>query len=230
MIDPLPTELLLGLAVGAVGLLVAPVFPKLDWGLLWTLLALAGLYWFRPQEVGQLSELGGTLYLAPVVVVVMAGAGAALFRANTGEGAWMFLVSIGGAWATVPDTEAISILLGSAFPLAIAAFPLRFLASGPLGGGLAGLLGALVVISEAGGRGGSVVGAAGALAVAALPGRGRSRFLRHVLLVALWSRIAGRLPSEFSAFAVGTLLTLLVLGSELLWRRYFGPAPRESGK
>ncbi|MGI8516305.1 MAG: hypothetical protein ACR2NT_14480 [Acidimicrobiia bacterium] len=195
------------------------LLPRLDWGFFWMAASLAALYLTRPRALGQLfpSKPEWTIL---VVVVVLAVTTGALFSDGRKENPWLFFISIGGAWATVPDTEAISVLMGAAFPLAIASYPLSKLTNNWVGGALAGLLGALVVVSEAGGRAGAVVGAAGAIAVAALPGEGSLRLVRHLILVAWWSRVAGRFSSGAAAVAMGVGFTLVALGCELFWRRY----------
>lgn len=218
LIDAFPSELLAGLAAGALGLLVSYLLPRLDWGLLWTLVALAGLYLTRPRAVGRFFP--SLLPWAILVVVVLSAAAGALFADGRKENPWLLFISIGGVWATVPDTEAISILLGAAFPLAFASYPLARLTNSRVGGALAGLLSALVIISEAGGRVGALAGASGAVAVAALPGEGTIRLVRHLVLVAWWSRVAGRFSSGAAAVAMGVGFTLVALGCERFWRRY----------
>lgn len=194
------------------------LLPRLDWGFLWLIASMAGLYLTRPRALGQLfpSKLEWTI----LVVVVLAVTTGALFSEGRKENPWLFFISIGGAWATVPDTEAISVLLGAAFPLAFASYPLAKLTNNWVGGALAGLLGALVIISEGGERVGAVVGATGAIAVAALPGEGSLRLVRHLILVAWWSRVAGRFSSGAVAVAMGVGFTLVALGCEHFWRRY----------
>ncbi|MCA1735250.1 MAG: hypothetical protein LC739_03795 [Actinobacteria bacterium] len=179
--------------------------------------SLAALYLTRPRALGQLFPSKPEWTILVVVLAVTTGA---LFSDGRKENPWLFFISIGGAWATVPDTEAISVLMGAAFPLAIASYPFAKLTNNWVGGALAGLLGALVVVSEAGGRAGAVVGAAGAIAVAALPGEGSLRLVRHLILVAWWSRVAGRFSSGAAAVAMGVGFTLVALGCELFWRRY----------
>ncbi|MGI8517458.1 MAG: hypothetical protein ACR2ME_03815, partial [Acidimicrobiia bacterium] len=200
------------------GLLVSYLLPRLDWGLLWMIASLAGLYLARPRALSQLfpPKLEWTI----LVVVILAVTTGALFSGGRNENPWLFFISIGGAWATVPDTEAISVLMGAAFPLAIASYPLAKLTNNWVGGALAGLLSALVIISEGGERVGAVLGAAGAVAIAALPGEGSLRLVRHLILVAWWSRVAGRFSSGATAVAVGIGFTLVALGCELFWKRY----------
>lgn len=218
LIDALPPELLAGLAAGLVGLLVSYLLPRLDWGLLWMSVSLIALYLTAPRALSQLfpSQLQWTF----LVLVVLAVTTGTLFSDGRKEIPWLFFISIGGAWATVPDTEAISVLLGAALPLAFASYPLAKLTNSWVGGALAGLLSALVIVSEAGGREGAIVGATGAIAVAAVPGEGRLRLVRHLILVAWWSRVAGRSSSGAVAVAMGVGFTVAALACELFWRRY----------
>lgn len=213
----MPSELLAGLLCGVVGFAVTGLWRRLDWGLVWTAVALAGLTLLRPRWTERLADL--SLPLTAVAVLSIGLAIGQLFRRGREESAWIFLISLGGAFATVPDTESISVLLGLTLPLAIASEPLRLTSSSSLGGALVGVLSAIVVVTEGVARTGSVIGAAGAMAVAALPGEGRIYLIRHLVLVAVWSRIAGRLPSGLAALAIGLSFTITLLGAEWIWRR-----------
>jgi hypothetical protein len=112
------------------------------------------------------------------------------------------LLSIGGVFLTVPDTEEILVLLGAAAPVVILAWPRAFASSGF---GLYPLVGILMWVIAWGGRGreGSIVGAAACLGVlvieplaVAFSRRSRSPGalslgLLHGALVFVAARIAG---------------------------------------
>jgi hypothetical protein len=151
-------------------------------------------------------------------MVVAAVAVGLLFRSGGNAAPWPFLIALGGAWATVPDTESISVLLGAALPLALAAVPLGYTRSGTLGGGAAGLLSALVAFSEAGPRSAAAIGAIGSLTMTAFWRNDRLSWLAHLALVGFWSRVAGRASSGPKALVWGLAGTAVILGARALWR------------
>ncbi|MGH8923774.1 MAG: hypothetical protein ACRDWA_03885 [Acidimicrobiia bacterium] len=215
----LPIELLAGLLFGLGGLAAAYLLRSLrpDWGLVFSLTGLVGLTLIKPRWLPEILLLWEPLLVA--VVIVVAGSLAGLFGARRDETPWIGLVSVGGAWATVPDTELISVLLGIAAPFAAGVYPWRILSQSRLGAGMAGALLAIVVILDGGRRSGAVIGAAGAVAVAALPPRDRYWLIRHLVLVAVWARIAGRASTAAGALFLGLGFTLLVVGLDSWWMR-----------
>lgn len=213
-------ELLLGLFVGLVGLPVAALIRRVDWGALFFALALAGLWLITPRWVDTPPPFSLPLVLAALVVPTVAVA--LLFRSGGNAAPWPFLIALGGAWATVPDIESISVLLGAALPLAFAAVPLGYTRIGPFGGGAAGLLSAIVVLSEAGSRSAAAIGAIGALTMTTFWRNDLRSWVAHLVLVGFWSRVAGRTSSGAEALVWGLAGTAVILGASALWRYSFG--------
>lgn len=101
--------------------------------------------------------------------------------ARLGLGPLLWLISVVGVYATVPDTELVRPLVGAAVPLAIVGWPLRLGRLGA-GGAAAGVGLALWVGALQGyGRPGSIVGAVGAMGFFAVEPIGRALFRRRVV-------------------------------------------------
>ncbi len=206
--------------------------------------------------VGVAQDFRGPGWVRPLVIVsitVVAPLAGDLDRraARLGLGPVLWLVSVIGVYATVPDTELVRPLVGAALPLALVGWPLRL---GRLGaGGTAAAVALLVWIGalEGYGRPGSIVGAVGALGLFAVEPVGRALFRRrivplartlpvaafglafvlaHVLMTWYGSRVAG-----FARTGAGATVLILpaipvgiaiggVLG--LSRRRTGGPRPR----
>jgi hypothetical protein len=215
----LPIELAWGALAGGLALIVIALLRKLDWAFWWTITATAALLLVRPQAL-RLQSVAGMGLGAVVVTLVAAAAVALLFGKPRAENPWLFFISLGGVWATVPDTELISLLLGLTVPLAVASLPMRWSTQSWWGGVLAGALAAIVVLLQSGDRAVAAIGATGALAVAALPGRGMPGLLRHLILVMFWSRVAAHQANAWSALALGVGFTILATGAETLWGRF----------
>jgi hypothetical protein len=139
-------------------------------------------------------------WLVGIGTVVGAASGADVDRrtGRLGLGPVLFLISVGGVYATVPDTEVVRALVGAAIPLAIVGWPLRAARLGA--GGTAAAIGWLLWVAafEGYGRPGSIIGAFGALALLATEawGRqyGRSRIIglaQTVSLPALTASVVG---------------------------------------
>ena len=106
--------------------------------------------------------------------------------ARLGLGPVLWLVTVVGVYATVPDTELIRPLVGVAMPLALCGWPLRVarLGAGGVAAGIALLM--WVAAAEGYGRPGSIVGAAGALGLLLVEPVGRVLLRRRVVP---WSRV-----------------------------------------
>ena len=133
-------------------------------------------------------------------------------------------LSIAGIWATIPDTDAVRTLVGAA----LGTVTLSFVFAGSMIVTSSGLmrLGVLMgSLALAGGdnRAGSIVGSVGALGML-LVGEdlrlGRFSFrvrsdwhliAMHLVLVLVWSRVAGFRTSTLASMGVGLPLTVLVL-------------------
>jgi hypothetical protein len=212
---------------GAVGLGIFALRRRIDWGLGWTVLGVVGLSLARPRWLDN-GAVEISVIVTIAVIVIVASATANLFGERRMGNAWFFLISLGGVWAAVPDTESISFLLGLTALLVFASLPLRWATSSWWGGAIAGGLAAMVLLAGAGQRVGAAIGAAGALAVVALPGAdGTTRLVRHLVLVALWSRVVARVQDGLGALALGVGLTLVVIAAEALLRRRLRPSASE---
>ena len=168
-----------------------------------------------------------------VLVFVTIVAGGALVAdvdrrtARLGLGPLLFAVTVGGVYATVPDTEQALVLLGVAAPVALLGWPLRRAVLGRAGSPAA--VAVLMWSAAVGGVGrpSSIVGAVGCLGLFVVAPLSR-RSVRtsapvvvaaHALLVLLSARVAGLRPTVRAAVAV--VLLELVVGVAV-----WGAAPR----
>jgi hypothetical protein len=136
------------------------------------------------------SDFAGPGWVVPLIMVTITLGGptaADLDRraARLGLGPVMWLVTVVGVYATVPDTEIIRPLVGVAIPLALCGLPMRVarLGAGGAAAGIALLM--WVGAAEGYGRPGSIVGAAGALGLFLVEPVGRTLLRRRVVP---WSR------------------------------------------
>ena len=188
------------------------------------LLVLAGALAARTRHravAGMALALPGGVLLAGAVpgehpawalVLVVAGpalAGAATADvdgrlAGSGTTALLFLVSLGGAYATLPDTELARITLGAALPATVLAWPVSLARLG--NGGSYGAVGLFlwVAVVEGAGRPGSTVGAAACLGVLLVEPLGRL-LARHRPGHAWVARVV---PGAGVAILVGAQCTL----------------------
>jgi hypothetical protein len=94
--------------------------------------------------------------------------------ARSGTGSLLFLIALGGAYATLPDTELVLLALGAALCVTVLAWPLTLARFGP--GGSYGATGLFlwIAVVEGVGRPGSTVGAAACLGILVVEPLGRS--------------------------------------------------------
>ena len=138
--------------------------------------------------------------------------------ARLGLGPVLFAVSVGGVYATVPDTEQALVLLGVAGPVALLGWPLRRAGLGQAGSAAAVAVLAWSAAVGGVGRPSSIVGAVGCLGlfvVAALSRRPIRLPLpaivgAHALLVLISARVAGLRPTVRAAVTV--VVVELVVG------------------
>lgn len=225
---PLPTELFAGLVL----LLLAGIaFPWTRRGpLLPELSALPGAW-----LIGR-SGLPGRGWVLVLAVVLVALGGPIISRFDEpAEGypvpTWMFAISAAGAWATVPDTEEILVLLGGLALPTLLAWPLKVARLGS--SGAYALVGLYMWVVAWGGRGreGSIVGAVAclggfvlsplmtslkrppvrlpALAVIAL----------HLILVIVGARIAGLRENPLAAASIAALALAITGTGCWIWLR-----------
>ncbi len=214
--------LVAGLAALAIGLFMRRI--RVDWGLLWAPTVGAALFWadvLNRQALERSLTRHGWVLPAAALTIAAVSYGLIKNRSRP-ELAPALALSLAGVWATVPDTEVISVLLGVTSAMVWLWWPRQLL---PLRA--AGALGIATVAAASGaagsvGRPGAYVGAFGALAALALlswPRRSISpwwSFAAHAALVIGWSRVAGLSRSAPTALAIGVGLTAVV-GAATLW-------------
>lgn len=204
-----------GLIALAVALALRDKAPH--FGLLFSFAAVAAIGWLGlfawPLTERALTREWWIIPLG-IVTVVFATYG---LSGKHGEGPPVLMagISVGGMWATVPDTEIAAAVVGVAAGLAIlAALPHRT-AMAFVGAEFFALIAVWAVAVGAVGRNGAVVGGFGAVASLAL-----IRWRRvsqpwwdlglHVVLVLLWARVAGLRQSALEAVLLGASGTVVV--------------------
>ena len=145
----LPAQLLVGLALSAVAVELAFRTPNPK--VIGCLLGIPGAV-----LVGTASDFRGPSWTAPLVIVTTLVGGplaADVDRraARLGLGPVLWLITVIGVYATVPDTELVRPLVGVAIPLAIAGWPLRAARLGA--GGVAAATGLLTWVAGLDGYG-----------------------------------------------------------------------------
>jgi len=219
--------LVAGLVAFVIGWLVRRY--RVDWGLLWLPTVTVAGVWAQVLDRAP-TERAVLLYgwVAPTgAIAVMLMSYGLIKNRDRVELAPALIVSLGGVWATVPDTEVILLVLGVTAVLIWLWWPNGLLPIRPVGA-----IAVAVVAMWAGtvgsiGRPGAYVGAFGALASLALlsfPSRATSAwwgFVIHVLLVVGWTRLAGLSHSASTAFALGAAVTAGILAV----RYAFSPDP-----
>jgi hypothetical protein len=183
-VTDIPAQLLWGLLAVAAANELASHTPNPK--IIGCLLVAPGAY-----VVATSTDFAGPGWVVPLVVVAItfgAPSAADLDQrgARLGVGPVMWLVTVVGVYATVPDTELIRPLVGVAMPLALCGWPLRVARLGAAGtaAGIALLM--WVGAAEGYGRPGSIVGAAGALGLFLVEPVGRALLRRRVVP---WSRV-----------------------------------------
>jgi len=231
------TPFLWGAGAGLVGLLLAYGLRKrsADWGLVWgaaVIIALGATGLLRGGLIGS-GPRGGSTPLWQMAIAVLA----ALFAAYgiprlqpACVGAFALAATIGGIWATVPDTERAAVLVGATAAVAWAWWPAKWAAPRVAGSVVVGLLLAWGALRGGVGRETGWIGAVGAMSMLgwtsfAFPDAPPGLILAgHVILVAVWSRWAGLTTSSTTALVIGVSASLAValvlhLVSRLLGRQ-----------
>jgi hypothetical protein len=247
---PVPRDLVLGLLACLLGGEVAArTRHRGIWGAF--LVAPGALLVSRSEDFG---GPGWVVWLVFVGIVLGGAFSADLDRrvARLGLGPVLLLVSVGGLYATVPDTELARPLVGAAIPLALCGWPLRVARLGAGGTPAAIALFLWVAAFEGLGRPGSIVGAFGALALLLTEpigrrlGRGRVVGLAKTLsigrlelvvvgaqvVLALYaSRLAGFEEDGLAAFLflVPALVIGVLAGAALGLSSRLRPRPRGAG-
>ena len=212
-----------GAGAGLVGLLLSYRLRERspDWGLVWgvaVVAALAAAGFLRGGLVGSGSRGPSTplWHIAiAVLAVIFAAYGIQRLRTNW-VGASAVAVTIGGIWATVPDTERAAILIGVTAALAWAWWPADWASPRVAGSLVIGLILAWVALRGGVGRETGLLGALGSVTMLgwsafALPqARPGLTLIGHVALVAVWSRWAGLSTSSLTALAIGISASVAV--------------------
>jgi len=137
--------------------------------------------------------------------------------ARRGLGPLLFAVSVGGVYATVPDTEQALVLIGVAAPVALLGWPLRRGTLGPAGSAASVAVLAWTAAVGGVGRPSSIVGAVGCLGLFVVGPVSRRTsgvaapvvVAAHALLVLVSARVAGLRTTVHAAVTV-VLLELVV--------------------
>lgn len=214
------------MAAGA-GLLARRLKPGWtpDWGLLWfAAVVVAGASAKLLDRTATEQAFTQRSWVLPLAAAAFAAVFYGLQRhRRRSDTSLAFLLSVGGVWATVPDTEHALLLLGATAPLVLVWWPRAWVTIG-IGGAV--VVGASVIWGAglgSYGRDGAYVGAFGALASLALldvPVRlKRFNLGFHFVTVFAWSRIAGLSRSSTTALVLGAVLTLAIL----LVKRWLAP-------
>lgn len=217
------TFFLWGAGAGLFGLLLSYALRKRppDWGLVWSaavVIAFVATGLFRGGAFGS-GPRGGSAPLWQIAIAVLAALFAAygIQRLRPGwVGAFAVAATIGGIWATVPDTERAAVLIGVTAAVAWAWWPAQWATPRVAGSLIVGLLLAWVALRGGVGRETGLIGAVGSMAMLgwtafALPDSPRGLVLAgHVVLVGVWSRWAGLSTSSATALAIGISASLAV--------------------
>lgn len=223
---PASSEFQIGFVIGLAGLAVTVLLRRrrLDWAIVWTVCALAGLMrtgFFGVGRPVRSLDLEPWLLVAALAVCSVAAIGLARARAHPYLAAG-FAVSMLAAWATVPDTEAVSVLVGVTGAMIWSWWPLRFAFPGVLGGGTATATAALATIIGGGRREAAIVGGLGILATLGSLGLLERWFRRasapldvgfHIALVTIWFMAPRVLSGTVWVFVGAAIASSLVIGA-----------------
>lgn len=213
------TEFQVGLAAGlialGVGLSMRRRAPHV--ALLFSFAAVAGLGWlgsFSPS-VTERALLRAWWILPAVVVAVVAAVYALKERIGGAHPTVALAVTVGGVWATVPDTEEAAVLVGVMTGLFALAWLPRRGRLAFVSAEFATIIIAWVVVVGALGRDGAVIGGLGALASIGLLRlilirRAWWDIVLHVALVLVWTRVAGLRQSALEAAVLGVFATAVI--------------------
>ncbi len=228
-------EFLAGFGAGLVGLLLIGALRRgPDWGLVWLGSSVCGLILSgrltKVVEVGRYTTRASAVLA--VAVLVLAAIGLARSRL-TPTIVIAFCVSVGGIWATVPDTEEITVLLSVSSVLVWSAWPLGRVRIRAIGAALLPMLPVAAGLAGSAGRPTAMIGMLGSMAslvLLRLPTPHRSSWLDllfHLAFVLVWSRIAGLAGSLAESIATGAVSTAALLAVKIASR---GWLDRHSGE
>lgn len=206
--------LIAGLAAFAVGLMLRGRCPH--FALLFSFGAVAAIGWldaFSPSVIER--AFNREWWIIPTAVVAVA---LIIYGLSRDSGfvhpVWATAISIGGVWATVPDTEEAAIVLGVISGLLLMTILPRSANLAFVGAEFLAVIVAWVVAVGSLGRNGAIIGGLGGLASLALI---RWRQIDspwwdlglHIAVVLLWTRVAGLRQSAWEAAALGGTATVV---------------------
>lgn len=225
------TEFLTGLVLGLAGLVItlSRRGRRLDWAVVWGLGVVAGGVLLGMAEPGRIARvLDRPAWIPFGAVAASAAAAFGLFRAR--DHPWLgpgMVVTMLGVWVTVPDTEAMALVIGVMAGSLASWWPLRRTRPAAAGSAVLAAAMAWAVLSGGGGRAGSTVGALGALAVLGVFGRIPGRAARgatlpdlavHLAVVAVWVIMPRIVSSPWAVLGGATAGTALILGAARITR------------
>lgn len=213
------TEFQVGLVAGllalAVGLALRRRGPHVS--LLFSFAAVAALGWLDLFSIAatERSALRAWWILPTAVLAIVCSVYAAKQRMGGAHPALAIAITVGGVWATVPDTEEAAVLVGAMSALFVLTWLPRRGRLALVGAEFASLIVAWVVVVGSVGRDGAVIGGLGALASLGLL---RLILVRrpwwdiglHLILVLVWTRVAGLRQSAVEAAALGLFATAVI--------------------
>lgn len=212
-------QFLIGLGLGLVGLLATYLLrhKKVDWGVIWTVSGVAAV---ASANVGRFRF--DAVFESPwaLILAILAGAVAAAGVTRLRNDLLVvpaLAVTLGGIWATVPDTEKVGALLGVTAVLVWGWVGTGWARPRLIGAFGFGLLTALAVVYGGLSRDTAMVGGLGSLAALglcayALPvSRPAIWIPTHLALVVVWSRWAGLSDSLVTALGIGLVASALAV-------------------
>lgn len=208
--------------MGATVILSIPSALRRYWGLAWTAGGIAALYWAGGAVIeAAMATATASPWVTPALAAAALVAAKGITSSDSSIAAPGFAITVAGIWATVPDTEAIAVLLGVTGALVWVWWPLELTSPGRLGAWTTTTLLAIGVAAGSSTRSAALVGGLGVLAsLGALifEPRMSPAIVRtlHIGLVLIWSRLAGRMNAGLSAVAVGAALSTVMIFAAVL--------------
>jgi len=224
------TPFLYGALAGFVGLGLAYAFKRRgsDWGIWWTLAAVPVTARYGSLRLGAMDRVfHGALWAVPIALIAAAVAAYGLFRLrDEWVGGPAFVMTVGGIWTTVPDTEHLVVLLGVTAAVIWAWWPDFWSRPGPLGAIAVALLIAWGTVVGSVTRDSGIIGGLGALATLGwfaifVPTKNRWLWLgAYGIVILIWARWAGLADSGWTAVFIGAMAWILAaVGAMMLSRR-----------
>lgn len=237
-----------GLVAAALGLLVqawagrrrSPDRWSPDWGFLWaaaTLAAAAVIGLINPRVAERV--IGTYSWANTGAFLSVAAAAVGIYFGRDRRGLPLAIgLTIGGVWATVPDTESIGILMGVTAASLWIWWPRPIIRIGTLGAVLVPALIMTTALLGGANRASGLMGGIGVIGALLIFSIGRPTNATidvgiQLLVVLGWSRWAGLSGSAPLAFSIGVFVTVLGVAAKLtapllLERRRAQPARDES--